>query len=333
MRRERWNSLGALLAIAILLGILYPVVRVVKPGFEIVLTYGVVLAIAALGFNLLFNYAGLLSFGHAAFFGVGAYAVGLTLKYLNLRTLELQIVAGALAAAALALIVGSVAVRYRGIFFAILLLVVGQILWGFYVKFYPITGGTDGIRILKPTLLLIYDTGGLKYHEFNALYHYYALLWFVALATLMWYIVNSPFGYSLRAIRDSETRAMALGINVERQLLIALLISGVYTGIAGALYAPFNRLVTPDFGYWTLSGKIVFMTILGGSSHFIGPIVGAVVYNYLETMAQALTVYWYLLLGAMIIAIMVFMPRGILGLLERAEVTIPKALAAVVRRG
>ncbi|MCS7106539.1 MAG: branched-chain amino acid ABC transporter permease [Acidilobaceae archaeon] len=306
-----------IVGIAVAVALLYPIVSFLRPGWEIMLTYGTVLAIAALGFNLLFHHVGLLSFGHAAFFGIGAYTVGLSAKYFGLKSLELHLLIAALLSALFAFLVGSVAVRYRGIFFAILMLVVGQITWGFYVKFYSITGGTDGVRAPKPLLLLIYDTAPLSYHAFNLVYHYYSLLWFVILALAMWYIVNSPFGYTLRAIRDSEDRARSLGVESWRYKLIALAISATYVGIAGALYAPLNRLVTPDLAYWTFSGKIVFMTILGGAGHFLGPILGALVYTYLETIAQMITIHWFLVMGLMIVLIMVLMPEGILGLTRR----------------
>lgn len=305
-----WTVVYLVLAFAVL----YPIVGALRPGWEVMLTYGVILSIAAMGFNLLYHHLGLLSFGHAAFVAVGAYTVGLSARYFGLKALELQVIAGALIAAFLALLVGSVAVRYRGIFFAILMLVVGQITWGFYVKFYTVTGGTDGVRAPKPLLLLSYDTSPLSYHAFNSLYHYYSLVWFAALTVLMWYLVNSPLGYTLRAIRDAEDRVQSLGIVTWRYKLSALVISAVYAGIAGALYAPLNRLVTPDVAYWTFSGKLVFMTILGGASHFLGPIVGAVVYTYLETLAQLVTIHWFLVLGVLIIAIMALLPEGILGL-------------------
>ncbi|MEN2999362.1 MAG: branched-chain amino acid ABC transporter permease [Acidilobaceae archaeon] len=310
----REGSPWFLVYIAIALAALYPIVGALRPGWEVMLTYGTILAIGAMGFNLLYHHAGLLSFGHAAFVAIGAYTVGLSARYFGLKALELQVLAGALLAVLLALLVGAVAVRYRGIFFAILMLVVGQIGWGFYVKFYPITGGTDGVRAPKPLLLLSYDTAPLSYSAFNSIYHYYSLLWFVVMAVAMWYLVNSPFGYTLRAIRDAEDRAQSLGVIAWRYKLLALAISAAYAGIAGALYAPLNRLVTPDVAYWTFSGKLVFMTILGGASYFLGPIVGALVYTYIETIAQLVTIHWFLVMGALIIAIMVLMPEGILGL-------------------
>ncbi|MDM7275234.1 MAG: branched-chain amino acid ABC transporter permease [Thermoprotei archaeon] len=315
--RELGNSLRALIALSILIAVLYPIIGWLRPGFEVILTYGVILAIAALGFNLLFGYTGLLSFGHAAFFGVGAYTIGLTLKYLNLRALEAQIFIAVVAALLFSALTGFIVVRYRGIFFAILILVIAQTLWGFYVKFYHITGGTDGIRILRPVILGFYDTRGLGYDDFNMIYHYYALAWFILMAYLMWRIINSPFGYTLKMIRDAEDRAQTLGIDTFKFKLAAFIISALYVAVSGALYAPLNRIVTPDLAYWTVSGKMVFMSILGGFTYYMGPIVGALIYVYFETVAQAITVHWFLIMGVLIIATMVLTPTGLMGLVDR----------------
>ncbi|MFN4045787.1 MAG: branched-chain amino acid ABC transporter permease [Acidilobaceae archaeon] len=317
MSRELGNSFRAFIAVILLLAVLYPIIGWLRPGFEVILTYGVILAIAALGFNLLFGYTGLLSFGHAAFFGIGAYTIGLTLKYFNLRVLEAQIVIAVVAAILFSALIGFIAVRYRGIFFAILVLVIAQVLWGFYIKFYHITGGTDGLRILRPIILGFYDTRGLGYGDFNMLYHYYALAWFALMAFLLWRIVNSPFGYTLKMIKDAEDRAQALGIDTFKFKLAAFILSALYVAVSGALYAPLNRIVTPDLAYWTMSGKMVFMSILGGTGYYMGPIVGALVYVYFESIAQTITVHWYLIMGALIIATMFLAPMGIMGLIDK----------------
>ncbi len=315
--RELGNSFRALIAITVLIAILYPIVGWLRPGFEVILTYGVILSIAALGFNLLFGYTGLLSFGHAAFFGIGAYTIGLTLKYLNLRVLEAQIIIAVIATLLFSALIGSIVVRYRGIFFAILILVIAQVLWGFYVKFYHITGGTDGLKILRPIILGFYETRGLGYGDFNMVYHYYALAWFLLMTYLMWRIVNSPFGYTLKMIKDAEDRAQALGINTYKFKLAAFIISALYVAVSGALYAPLNRIVTPELAYWTMSGKMVFMSILGGTSYYMGPIVGALVYVYFESIAQFITVHWFLIMGVLIIATMFLAPIGLMGLIDR----------------
>ena len=133
----------------------------------------------------------------------------------------------------------------------------------------------------------------------------------------MWVIVNSPFGRALQAIRDNETRAQFVGIPIWRYRWVAFMLSGVFTGVAGALWVPLNGLTTPDILHWTFSGKIVFMAVLGGFRTFVGPIVGAVVYNYLESYAVGYTVYWQLFLGVILVVLVLSLPTGIVGTAER----------------
>lgn len=302
-----------------MLALAYPILRMIAPGYALLLTYGVIWSIAALGFNILYGYTGLLSFGHAAFMGIGAYTVALTIAYLGVRTLEVMILAAMVLSATLALIVGLLVLRYAGIFFAIFMLAIAQILWGLYLKLYHITGGTQGLNVPR-VKLLGFSLDGVDVLTYQAIYHYYALALALIAYLAMWYIVNSPMGYTLKAIRDNEVRVKALGVNTFRYKLLALVISATYTGLAGALLAPLNRLVTPDIAYWFTSGKIVFMTILGGSSHFMGPVVGAIVYTYIESLAIGYTIYWYLLLGVLILAVMALAPQGILGFIENLRI-------------
>ncbi len=285
------------------------------------LTYGLIFAIAALGFNLLLGYTGLLSFGHSAYFGVGAYAVAFMVRYMGVSSMELYIVGGVLVTAAVSALFGVVCVRYTRIFFAILTLALSQVLWTLAFKFFWITGGTDGIRVpfSKMTLLggLIDFAGSGTYVKFVNTYYYYVLVIFCVCVVVMWVVVHSPFGKTLQAIRDNETRARFLGVRIRRYRWLAFLVSGMFTGLAGVLWVPLNGLTTPDILWWPQSGKIVFFTVLGGFRNFSGPIVGAVVYNYLEVYAVAITEYWQLFLGSVLIGLVLFMPGGIVGTLSR----------------
>jgi branched-chain amino acid transport system permease protein len=155
-------------------------------------------------------------------------------------------------------------------------------------------------------------------------YYHYVLVVFILCVALMWLIVHSPFGKALQAIRDNETRARFVGIQIRRYRLVAFLVSGVFTGIAGALWVPLNGLTTPDILYWPFSGEIVFMAVLGGFRNFTGPIVGAVVFNYLKTYAVGFTVYWQALLGLVLVVLVVVLPTGIVGTV--------RLLAAAARR-
>ncbi len=286
------------------------------------LTYGLVFAIAALGFNLLLGYTGLLSFGHSAYFGVGAYTAAFMGQYLGVHSMELYIVGGLLVTGIVAAAFGFVCVRHTRIFFAILALALSQVLWTLAYKFFWVTGGTDGIRVPFGTLSLV---GGLidfsgrgTYQKFVESYYYYVLVLFLICVVLMWVIVHSPFGKALQAIRDNETRAEFVGVRVRRYRWLAFLVSGTFTGLAGILWVPLNGLVTPDILWWPFSGEIIFMTVLGGFRNFTGPIVGAVVFNYLKTYAVAYTAYWQLTLGIVLVVLVLALPAGIVGVFSRA---------------
>jgi branched-chain amino acid transport system permease protein len=279
----------------------------------ILLSYGLVMAIAALGFNLLLGYTGLLSFGHSAYFGVGAYTVALMVKYLGVVSMELHLLAAVAGSVLITAIFGVACVRYTRIFFSILTMALSQVLWSLAFKFFWVTGGTDGLRVPTPTLLGVVQGKGDKIAFLAHAYYYYVLGVFVLCTALMWVIVNSPFGRALQAIRDNETRAQFIGIQIWRYRWIAFMVSGVFTGVAGALWVPLNGLTTPDILHWTFSGEIVFMTVLGGFRSFTGPIVGAVVFNYLKTYAVGYTVYWQLLLGVVLVVLVLSLPTGIVG--------------------
>jgi branched-chain amino acid transport system permease protein len=310
-----WRSLAYALPVAL---VLVALPYVVTPYQRILMSYGLIMAIAALGFNLLLGYTGLLSFGHSAYFGLGAYAVAFIVKYLHVSSMELFVIGGLIATLLVSAVFGFICVRYTRIFFAILTMALSQVVWSLAFKFFWVTGGTDGLRIPTPTLLNgLIETPKNKIMFLSYTYYYYVLALFCVCVALMWVIVHSPFGQALQAIRDNETRAAFLGVRVRRARWVAFMISGGFTGMAGLLWAPLNGLTTPDILYWPFSGEIVFLTVLGGFGTFSGPIVGAVVFNYLKTYAVGLTVYWQLLLGAVLIVLVLALPTGIMGTLSR----------------
>jgi branched-chain amino acid transport system permease protein len=194
------------------------------------------------------------------------------------------------------------------------------VLWSLAFKFFWFTGGSDGLRVPTPTLLggiWAQGPGSDKFDFLSHRYYFYVLALFVAAVVVMWLIVHSPFGKALQAIRDNETRAEFVGVQVRRYRLVAFLVSGIYTGLAGALWVPLNGLTTPDILHWTFSGKIVFFTVLGGFQTFAGPIIGAIAFNYLEVYAVGHTVYWQLVLGVVLVALVLVLPAGIVGSLLR----------------
>ncbi len=291
---------------------------VVPPYQTVLLSYGLVFAIAALGFNLLLGYTGLLSFGHSAYFGTGAYAVAFIVKYLKLESMEAFLLGGILASGAVAALFGLLCVRYTKIFFGILTLALSQVLWSLAFKFFWVTGGSDGLRVPTPTLLGgTVRAGGDKFEFLSHRYYFYVLAVFVICVAVMWVIVHSPFGKALQSIRDNETRAEFVGVQVWHYRWVAFLISGMFTGLAGALWVPLNGLTTPDILHWTFSGRMVFFTVLGGFQTFFGPIVGAVIYNYLETYAVGNTVYWQMVLGIVLVVLVLALPAGVVGTLRR----------------
>ena len=298
---------------------------VLEPYRTIQMAYGLIFAIAGLGFNILLGYTGLLSFGHSAYFGVGAYAVAFMVKYLHVQSMELFLIGTIVASMLVTALFGYVCVRYTRIFFSILTLALSQVLWSLAFKFFWVTGGTDGLRVPTPKLLGVATAEHEDKIQFlSHSYYYYVLALFVGCVAVMWLIVHSPFGKALQAIRDNETRARFVGIRIRRYRFMAFLVSGVFTGIAGALWVPLNGLTTPDILYWPFSGEIVFMSVLGGFRNFTGPIVGAVVFNYLKTYAVGFTVYWQALLGIVLVVLVVALPTGIVGT--------AKLLAAAARR-
>jgi branched-chain amino acid transport system permease protein len=309
------------LVAALVLAVLAALPYVIDTYHTQLLTYGLVFAIAALGFNLLLGYTGLLSFGHSAYFGTGAYAVAFIVRDLGTQSMELCILGGLAATFVVSALFGFVCVRHTRIFFGILTLALSQVLWSLAFKFFWVTGGTDGIRVASNKLTLygglIDFTGRGAFQRFVFAYYYYVLILFALSTVVMWVIVHSPFGKALQAIRDNEVRAGFIGISVRRYRWLAFVISGLFTGLAGILWVPLNGLTTPDILYWPFSGEIVFMAVLGGFRNFTGPIVGAVAFNYLKAYAVASSEYWQLLLGLVLVILVLALPTGIVGTIAR----------------
>jgi branched-chain amino acid transport system permease protein len=229
--------------------------------------------------------------------------------------MELYLLIGLPIAAVASALLGYVCVRHTRIFFGILTLALSQVLYSLALKFFWITGGTDGLRVARPSLLagMLTFTGAGAYQRFVHAYYYYVLAAFAISVAIIWLIVHSPFGKALQAIRDNETRARFLGLRIRRFRWLSFLISGTFTGLAGILWVPLNGLTTPEILYWPFSGEIVFSALLGGFRNFTGPIVGGIVFTYLKTYAIATTEYWQLLLGIVLVLLVLILPTGIVG--------------------
>jgi len=264
-----------------------------------------ILGLFAVSFNMIFGYMGQLSFGHAAYYGVGAYATGMLMVKASVP-LPICLVASMITAGICALIFGYFCVRLTGIYFAILTLAFGQLMYYIIFQWYSFTGGDDGLQgIIPPDLL------------FGANAYYYFTLCIVAAALIaMWYISRSPFGYTMRAIRDNADRTRFIGINVRKYMLINFVVAAMFAGLAGGLLGPFNRSIAPDLCNWHQSGVPVFMTVIGGPLGFFGPMIGSVIYTFLMAFVTGFTEYWPLVIGLIIIFVVLFMPGGVLGLAE-----------------
>ncbi|HQS07699.1 MAG TPA: branched-chain amino acid ABC transporter permease [Xanthobacteraceae bacterium] len=270
-------------------------------------------AIALLGFNLLFGYTGLLSFGHAMFLGVGAYAAAVLTSKFGVRSFELVLLTAIAASTLIALPVGYLCVRYTRIFFGMLTLAFGMLFHSVLFKFYGLTGGDQGMRVVRP-LLFGMDSAGGKTAFLTGPFYYYALGLLAVLGFVMWRIVRSPFGLHLQAIRENAQKASYLGVQVSRTRLAAFVISAIYGAVGGAILAVSIGLADPEMVYWTQSGNLVFMAVLGGSGSFVGPVIGGLAFVLLQDSVMAATQYWRFVMGAILVLLVIFFPRGIAGI-------------------
>ena len=299
--------LAALVALA-------AVPKLATPYYVTLVLPALAYAIALLGFNLLFGYTGLLSFGHALFVAVGAYGAAVLSSKLGVRSFEAIVAACGLAAALVAIPVGLLSVRYVRIFFGILTLAFGMLFHSFLFKFYDLTGGDTGIRVLRPALL------GMDFKELDKTaflvgpFYYYCLALLVLLGFVMWRIVHSPFGLHLAALRENPRKAEYLGVRVRLFRLIAFVISAFYCAVGGVILAINTGQADPELAYWTHSGELVFMTVLGGFASFFGPLVGAFSFVFLKSELMGMTQYWRFFLGVTLVLIVVLLPGGLAGM-------------------
>lgn len=270
--------------------------------------------ITVLGLNLLFGYTGLLSFGHAFFMALGSYTAAFLTTKSSLIYMEVILLIAVAISSFLGALIGLVCVRYIKIYFAMLTLAFGMLFHSFLLKFYYLTGGDEGMRVLRP-YLLGFDFSEIPKMQFlTGYYYFYCLFLFIILLFIMWKIISSPFGLFLKAVRDNPEKAEFLGINVKRYRWYAFLISAAYASIGGVLLGPAIGQVDPGLTYWTHSGTLVFMTLLGGFENFFGPLIGSIVYIFLQDKVMSLTAYWRFIFGAILAILVIAAPGGISGL-------------------
>lgn len=275
-----------------------------------VATEALIMMLLAMSFSLLYGHTGLLSFGQAAYYGVGAYGFALSLARLQLP-FSLCLLIGLTAATLWAGITGYVCVRLAGIYFAIMTVVVSQSTFYILFQWHGLTGGDDGIQGLLPPPVLTSPRS----------YYFFTLVIAVAAYLSYYKLISSPFGLSLRCIRENMVRTQFVGIDVQRHKLKAFLIAGFYAGLAGVLFVPFTHTAVPQMANWLSSGNAVFMGILGGPSQFLGPLAGAFVWVFLDAFVSGFTEHWPLIIGFIIFFIVLFMPGGLSGLITSIVTT------------
>jgi len=275
-------------------------------------------AIFALGFNIVLGYTGLPSFGHGAFFGVGAFA----LANMQLRLIQgmwIPILTGVVVAAFLGALVGLFVAKKRGIYFALLTIAFSQMFWFISWGWDSVTGGEDGIAGIDRLPvgipgLFSFDTSDILH------FYYFVYFFFVVCAILAWIIVHSPFGRTLQAIRYNETRAKCIGYDTAFYKWMSFTISAAFSGLAGGLYALLRNAAFSDIMHWTQSGNVLLMVLLGGGmTSFFGPILGAAVFILLRDLFSTLTQHWYLIYGLLFMFVIVFIPEGIMSFFKREE--------------
>ena len=299
----------------------------ILPKFYIILLGSILIyGLFAMSFNVLFGYAGLLSFGQAGFFAAGAYVSAYVLKQMPSSGLSifLAIFLSLCLSAVLSLVVGIVCVRLSGWVFAMVTLAFGQIIYTIVYKWRDVTGGDDGLYGIPVPKI---GFPGMEIDLKTAFNHYYFILFVVMVSiVILRIIVRSPFGNTIRAIRDNPTRAQFIGLNIRNYRLGAFVISGLFAGLAGALFSPYKGIASPELANWAFSANPVIMSLIGGTGMFVGPLVGALFYRMLEHFIAMYTGYWMLFFGIVLILSVLFFPQGITPYLSRGVLRLEKRI-------
>jgi branched-chain amino acid transport system permease protein len=272
-------------------------------------------AIATMGLNLVLGFTGGLSFGQAAYFGLGAYGAGMTLKYLAPST-PLAILIGTLVGGIAATLLGPLVMRRRGIYFAMITIAIGQLFYFVIVRWNEMTGGEDGLAgfgrqdiHLGPLLVPLASSG--------TAFYYLVLLCFTVAVVVLWVVLQSPLGHTFVAIRENRRRMEFLGVRVERYVWAAFAIAGFVTAFAGALNALLFNFASPQDLHWILSGDFVIMIVLGGMRSFFGPLLGVIIFVVAQDYLSSVTGNWMSFIGMLFVLIVLLFPKGVLGIFAR----------------
>lgn len=270
-------------------------------------------ATVAMGLNLLLGFTGGLSFGQAAYFGLGAYGAGMTLKYLAAST-PLAILIGTLVGGLAATLLGPLVMRRRGIYFAMITIAIGQLFYFIMVRWNNVTGGEDGLAGFSRQPLHI---GDMTIELTSTNYYYLVLFCFAIAVAVMWMLLQSPLGHTWVAIRENRRRMEFLGVRVERYVWAAFAIAGFVSALAGTLNALLFNFAAPQDLHWILSGNFVIMIVLGGMHRFFGPLLGALIFVVAQDYLSSVTQNWMSFIGLIFVLIVLLFPKGILGMFAR----------------
>jgi len=292
----------SILALVIILAVL----AIAPFGLPRFYTYLIALIVTtgllATSLNFVLGFGGVYQFHHAVFYGVGAYGAAVMIAKLG-QPAWLAFVTGPVVAAALSFIIGLICVRLSKLYFGMLQISLGSLVWAIVYRWYSFTGGDDGIHGIRMPDLLGTPLGS----------YYFTLIVAGISLLVMHRILRAPFGSALQGIRDNALRSQAVGMNVRRHQLAAIVIAGFFGGVAGVLFVVVDNSVFPDMMFWTLSLEITIMALLGGWLTFLGPLVGATIIVCLRTFVSGFTDYWTLILGIVLVLVILFLPEGILG--------------------
>jgi branched-chain amino acid transport system permease protein len=264
-----------------------------------------VTGLLATSLNIVLGYGGIYQFHHAVFYGVGAYGAAVMITKLGVSP-WLSFLAGPLLSAALSLVMGAICIRLSKLYFGMLQISLGSLVWVIVYRWYSFTGGDDGIHGVAMPALIATPRGA----------YYFTLLVSGICLLVMYRIVKSPFGSTLQGIRDNPIRSEAVGVHVKLQQLIALVIAGFFAGVSGVLFVVVDNSAFPDMLFWTLSLEILIICLLGGWFTFLGPMLGAAIIVALRTFASTFTEYWTMVQGIILMLVIIFLPQGVLGYLN-----------------
>ena len=283
-------------------------------GYTELATRIVVMGLAAMSLNFLLGFTGVLSFGHAAYFGLGAYGTAMAIKYWGVGSIP-AIGLGMIVATIAAMIIGALIIKLRGVYFAMVTIAFGQVFYFIAFRWNDVTGGDDGLTGWR-RLPINFGFAELDIVQNDRAFYYFALAIFAVCVAAMAVLLNSPFGRSLIAIRENERRARFLGVPIEFHVWLSFVISCLFVSAAGGLYALLNNFIDPRALRVDLSGNLVIMAVLGGMRSFWGPLIGAAIFVALQDYVSSQTQNWMSVIGLVFVLVVRFFPRGILGMLR-----------------